>query len=250
MISEIMGMILPPVCDICGKLADADKRMTGYGSVYRSIYKQDPGLHICGKCLSELCPQNADERWFLCLSEPYATDPIPAQRLYIPFPYEGAAGRMVSSFKFKGKIEPARLAGILTGALMAEDGISADIVIPVPLSSGRLKERGYNQAAEIARPIASLLGIAYAPDALVRNRNTGKQSELKLGFDRYDNVHNAFAVSDAWDVEGLTVILADDVATTGFTMHEASVALYEAGAAKVLCVAFAGNRLVKNAEPF
>ena len=133
---------------------------------------------------------------------------------------------------------------------MAEDGISADIVIPVPLSSGRLKERGYNQAAEIARPIASLLGIAYAPDALVRNRNTGKQSELKLGFDRYDNVRNAFAVSDAWDVEGLTVILADDVATTGFTMHEASVALYEAGAAKVLCVAFAGNRLVKNAEPY
>ena len=250
MISEIMGMILPPVCDICGKLADADKRMTGYGNVYRSIYKQDPELHICGKCLSALCPQNTDERWFLCLSEPYATDPIPAQRLYIPFPYEGPAGRMVSSFKFKGKIEPARLAGILTGALMAEDGIYADIVIPVPLSSGRLKERGYNQAAEIARPISSLLRTAYAPEALVRKRNTGKQSELKLGFDRYDNVRNAFAVSEDWDVEGLTVILTDDVATTGFTMHEAAVALYEAGAAKVLCSAFAGNRLVKNAEPY
>ena len=133
---------------------------------------------------------------------------------------------------------------------MAEDGIAADIVIPVPLSSGRLRERGYNQAAEIAKPVSSLLGIAFAPDALIRKRNTGKQSELKLGFDRYDNVRNAFAVSDAWDVEGLTVILTDDVATTGFTMHEAAVALYEAGAAKVLCAAFAGNRLVKNAEPF
>lgn len=250
MISRIMGMILPPVCDICGKLADADKRMTGYGGVYKKVFGEEPGLHICGKCLSALCPQNHDERWFLCLSEPYATDPIPAQRLYIPFPYEGSAGRMVSAFKFGGKRDLARLAGILTGALMAEDGISADIVIPVPLSSGRLRERGYNQAEEIAGPISRLLGIALAPDALIRKRHTGKQSELKLGFDRYDNVHNAFAISDDWDVEGLTVILTDDVATTGFTMHEAAVALYEAGAAKVLCTAFAGNRLVKNAEPF
>ena len=133
---------------------------------------------------------------------------------------------------------------------MAEDGIYADIVIPVPLAPGRLRERGYNQAAEIARPISSLLGIAFGEDALVRVRNTGKQSELKMGFDRYDNVHRAFAVSDDWDIEGLTVILIDDVATTVFTMHEAATALYEAGAAKVLCAAFAGNRLVKNAEPF
>ena len=250
MISEIMGMILPPVCDICGKLADADRRMTGYAGVYRKVFETAPELHICGKCLSALCPQDTGERWFLCLSEPYATDPIPAQRLYIPFPYEGSAGRMVSAFKFGGKKDLARLAGILTGSLMAEDGIAADIVIPVPLSSGRLRERGYNQAAEIAKPVSSLLGIAFAPDALIRKRNTGKQSELKLGFDRYDNVRNAFEVSDAWDVEGLTVILTDDVATTGFTMHEAAVALYEAGAAKVLCAAFAGNRLVKNAEPF
>jgi len=249
-ISEVMGMILPPVCDICGKLADAGGRMSGYAGVYRKIYGKEPELHICGKCLSELCPQSAGERWFLCLSEPFATDPIPAQRLYIPFPYEGAAGRMVSAFKFGGKRDLARLAGILTGALMAEEGISADIVIPVPLSSGRLRKRGYNQAAEIAKPVSSLLGIAFAPDALIRKRNTGKQSELKLGFDRYDNVRNAFAVSDAWDVEGLTVILTDDVATTGFTMHEAAAALYEAGASKVLCAAFAGNRLVKNAEPF
>ena len=250
MISRIMGMMLPPVCDICGKLADADTRMTGYGSIYRKAFGDETSLHICGKCLSALCPQNADERWFLCLSEPYATDPIPAQRLYIPFPYEGSAGRMVSAFKFGGKRELARLAGVLTGALMAEDGIYADIVIPVPLAPGRLRERGYNQAAEIARPVSSLLGIAIGEDALVRVRNTGKQSELKMGFDRYDNVHRAFAVSDDWDIEGLTVILIDDVATTGFTMHEAATALYEAGAAKVLCAAFAGNRLVKNAEPF
>lgn len=60
----------------------------------------------------------------------------------------------------------------------------------------------------------------------------------------------AFSVNDSWDVSGLRVIVVDDVATTGATLHEAAKALYRAGAAKVLCIAFAGNRKTKNAEPF
>ena len=250
MISKIVGSILPPVCDICGKLADADTRMEGYRSVYERVFKGPAKLHVCGKCLSQLCPHDKDKRWFVCLSEPYDTDPIPAQRLYMPFPYEDTASRMVPAFKFRGKKDLARFAGIMTGALMAEDSVSADIVMPVPLSPGRLKERGYNQAAEIALPVASLLGIAYTSGALVRTRNTGRQSELKIGSERQDNVRNAFVMSDSWDIEGLSIILVDDVCTTGFTMHEAALALYDAGAAKVLCAAFAGNRLVKNAEPY
>lgn len=250
MLRGITGSILPPVCDICRKLADADKRLENYRSVYRRIYKTPSTLHVCGKCLSELCPEEPDKRWFVCLSEPYDTDPIPSQRLYMPFPYKELASRMVPAFKFGGRKELARLAGIMTGALMAEDGINADLVVPVPLAPGRLKERGYNQAAEIARPIASLLDIPYADDALIRTRSTSRQSELTYGTDRYVNVRKAFAVSDSWDIEGLNVILIDDVCTTGFTMHEAAMALYEAGAENVLCTAFAGNRLVKNAEPY
>ena len=250
MLSRFIGSIIPPVCDICGRLADADDRLEGYKSIYQKVYKATSSLHVCGKCLSLLCPNETDKRWFLCLSEPYETDPVPGQRLYMPFPYEGTASRMVPAFKFRGKKELARLAGMITGALMAEDGIVADIVIPVPLAKERLKERGYNQAAEIACPLASMLDIVYADDALVRSRDTTRQSDLKSGTDRYDNVHRAFSVSDNWDIEGLRVILVDDVCTTGFTLHEAAIALYEAGADKVLCVAFAGNRLVKNAEPY
>ena len=168
----------------------------------------------------------------------------------MPFPYAQLASRMVPAVKFRGKKELARLAGIMTGALMAEDGITADIVVPVPLAPERYKERGFNQAAEIAFPSAGLLGTAYGGDILVRNRVTGRQSELRNGTERFDNVRNAFSVSDAWDISGLSIILTDDVATTGFTMHEAALALYKAGADSVLCAAFAGNRLVKNAEPF
>ena len=67
---------------------------------------------------------------------------------------------------------------------------------------------------------------------------------------RANNIKGAFEVSDKWDVTGLTVAVVDDVATSGSTLHEAALVLYKAGAAKVLCVAFAGNRMLKNSEPF
>ena len=75
-------------------------------------------------------------------------------------------------------------------------------------------------------------------------------AKIKDSAKRSMNVHNAFQVSDEWDVTGLTVLLIDDVATSGSTLHEAATALYRGGAQKVLCVAFAGNRSVRNAEPF
>ena len=67
---------------------------------------------------------------------------------------------------------------------------------------------------------------------------------------RANNVSGAFGVSERWDLTGMTVIIVDDVATTGATLHEAAVALYNAGASKVLCIALAGNRSAKNTEPF
>ena len=89
-----------------------------------------------------------------------------------------------------------------------------------------------------------------AEDCLIRIRDTKRQSEITDKGLRALNVSHAFVVSDDWDVTGLTVIVVDDVATTGSTLHEAAATLYKAGASKVLCVAFAGNRNVKNAKPF
>ena len=148
--------------------------------------------------------------------------------------------------KFGKKACLARFFGCLLGSFMKCDSVHADLIVPVPLSAQRLKERGFNQAAEMAKPASAILGIPYAGDVLYRNRNTHRQTELKGTLDRIANVTGAFGVSEEWDLTGLTVIVVDDVVTTGFTLHEAAVALYEAGAEKVLCAAFAGNRQANN----
>jgi ComF family protein len=115
----------------------------------------------------------------------------------------------------------------------------ADLICPVPLHRRRLLARRYNQAAEIARPLAVYArklgaGAVYAPDLLVRSRATPTQGG-KSGRGRRENVRNAFAVSKggAAKVAGKRVLLVDDVLTTGATADACARALLRAGAAAV-----------------
>jgi len=110
----------------------------------------------------------------------------------------------------------------------------ADAVLPAPLHRWRLLRRRYNQAAEIARPMARLAGVAYWPDALVRRRATQSQGG-KSGSGRRRNVAGAFAVAPAWRrrIEGKRLVLVDDVLTTGATAEGCARALLAAGAARV-----------------
>lgn len=110
----------------------------------------------------------------------------------------------------------------------------ADAIAPVPLHPWRLLHRRYNQAAEIARPLAALTGTPYLPDALVRRRPTATQGG-KSGSGRKRNVAGAFEVAEARrrQVEGLRILLIDDVLTTGATAEGCARALKAAGAARV-----------------
>ena len=110
----------------------------------------------------------------------------------------------------------------------------AQAVVPVPMHRTRLFKRRYNQAAEIARPLCAMTGRPYLPDALVRQRDTDSQGG-KSAVGRRRNVAAAFAVPESRrrQVAGRTVLLIDDVLTTGATAEGCARALLAAGATQV-----------------
>jgi len=144
--------------------------------------------------------------------------------------YEGRLRSAVLALKFRG----ARAVGAALGRLLARRILHAyDVVVPVPLHRARCRERGYNQASEIARGIAKDAGLACVDCALVRVRETRAQSTLDLAA-RAANVEDAFAAGpQATRVKARRVLLVDDVITTGATMRACSRALVAAGVGAV-----------------
>lgn len=188
---------------------------------------------LCGECEAELpwlpaevCPRCAlaspsGALCGRCLAEPPQFDATVAA-LWYRFP----ADVLVQSLKFRGELALAAvLASILSRKLAQEN---ADCVVPVPLSSARLRQRGYNQAAEIARRLGKgrvELGLCE------RGRDGRPQTELPFA-ERRRNVRGAFRVRRA--IAGATVAVVDDVMTTGATLDEIARTLKAAGAARVV----------------
>ena len=103
-----------------------------------------------------------------------------------------------------------------------------DIVSPVPLGLARMHERGYNQSVLLARPLAMSTGIKYCPQAIKRVRETISQVGLTVE-QRHDNVYDAFR-SSSEVVEGKSVLIVDDVMTSGATLESCTAALFQSGA--------------------
>jgi ComF family protein len=116
-------------------------------------------------------------------------------------------------------------------------GWPVDLVVPVPLGKERMKERGYNQVGLVARPLAAVNHWRYAPRAVVRSRETRSQVGLTV-VERKENVSGAF-LGEAALVSGATVLLMDDVATTGATLSACTTAILDAGARSVYALTLA-----------
>jgi ComF family protein len=160
-----------------------------------------------------------------CLAHPPAYDATIAALSY-SFP----ADVLVHALKYRGELALAPLFARLLAA-EASRRERVDFLVPVPLSARRLARRGYNQATEIARPLAAVLDVTLAPRLCERSRDTPAQSELPWAA-RARNVRGAFRCPSA--LEGATVAVLDDVMTTGATLQETALALKRAGAARVV----------------
>ena len=121
------------------------------------------------------------------------------------------------------------------GRLLAEfldsHRVPGEVIVPVPLHSRRLRQRGYNQAALLARQLARVTGLVLNEGLLVRTTDTLPQVETSSRSQRRDNAQGNFRCEQ--DVSGLKAILVDDVATTGSTLSACAAALKSAGAATV-----------------
>ncbi|MBP6016728.1 MAG: ComF family protein [Candidatus Promineofilum sp.] len=148
-----------------------------------------------------------------------------------PLRYEEPTRTLIHRFKFEGYFALGRpLAGFLIDGWPGWN-IPPDLILPIPLHPRRRRQRGYNQAELLARPLGEAMAISIDVSALRRTRHTVPQ--VGLGPDeRHTNVQGAFA-AEAGVVGGRHILLIDDVLTTGATMRAAAEALLAAGAADV-----------------
>jgi len=145
-------------------------------------------------------------------------------------PYQGTLQAILQALKYDSRTSLARPLARRMRASARGILQSADAVVPVPLHRSRERTRGFNQARELARH----LGVPVL-DALVRSRATRSQADLPAAR-RHANVRGAFALHRRANVRGLTLVLVDDVSTTGATLNACARPLLEAGAAEVRAV--------------
>lgn len=165
-----------------------------------------------------------------CLSHP---PPFAATLAAVDYGYPWDA--LITHFKFHAALDllPA-LTWQMLQALQCSDGAPPDLLLPVPLSDARLRERGYNQAWELARRLGRALRCPAQAQWLLRIRDTPHQIALPPG-ERAGNVRAAFAVEPRRlaDLRGRRCTLVDDVMTTGATVAELASVLLQAGASEV-----------------
>jgi ComF family protein len=156
------------------------------------------------------------------LSHPPAYD-----RVCAAFTYDFPADALVQALKYRSMLAIAPLFG---GAIADSLDERPDAIIPMPLADARLRERGFNQAQEIARHAAKLTGIPLLPRACRKVRDTQPQAALPWK-ERAKNVRKAFVCDE--DFSGKHLAVVDDVMTTGATLNELARNLKKAGASRV-----------------
>jgi ComF family protein len=199
-------------------------------------------MALCGSCVERFAPPLA--RCARCGQRCAApvtacgaciAEPPPFEACIVACDYAFPWDRLVSDFKFNGRVELAdALALRLVQAVQAATVRLPDLLVPVPLAPRRLAERGYNQAWELARRVARGLGQAADAQLLERPIDRAHQAELPRSA-RLTNLRGAFFVAPQRraTLQGRHVALVDDVMTTGTTLSEAAATLRRAGAGRV-----------------
>lgn len=229
---RIAGVALPRRCLLCG-LSCGELPQGPICARCDAAYWNEPRLRceVCALPLPALRARRGKLRRFRC--DACTRTPPPFDATLALADYRPPLERLALGLKFHGRLAVAHEFAKRLARLADDDERCApppDIIAPMPLAHGRLVARGFNQAWEIARPLARSLGVAAEPALMRRVIDTAQQSRLDRNA-RRRNVAAAFRVTRR--VRGLHVGLVDDVMTSGATLEAAARALKAAGARRV-----------------
>ena len=229
---RVADLFLPPLCLGCGTRLDAHATLCA--ACWRALDFIEPPL----------CPISG---------LPFAYDPGPGalhasvvaeappyQAARFALRYNDAAARLVSRLKYGDRGEAVPLFARLMARAGQQIADGVDLVLPVPLHPTRLRQRRFNQSAELARALAPRLGLPVAVDVVERHRATPRQVGLTRT-QRKRNVRGAFRLcpGQGEKVRDKTLLLVDDVVTTGATIEACARALAREGAAEIRVLALA-----------
>lgn len=218
----LSGAIYPLRCAIC--------RGTGFNGmdICESCYHELPWItSACARCALPLA-HDASCRALCghCQQKPPRFD----AGLSL-FRYETGAMLLVQQLKFNQRLAVSRLLGeMLLARLVQRQAVMPDCILPVPLHRGRLRQRGFNQSIELARPLAKALAVPMDVNSVIRARDTHPQTGLDRD-SRRKNMRNAFDVESSLRYRHVAIL--DDVVTTGSTVNELARLLKSAGVKRV-----------------
>lgn len=216
----VQQVFYPPRCLLCGAPGSSGRDLCGACGL---DLPHNPVA--CRLCALPLTAQEAGVCGH-CLRQP-----VPLDGSIIPFLYAAPLDHLLLGLKFSQQLVNARLLGGLMADAIGERVTELpDCIIPVPLHPARLRERGYNQALELARPVAVRLGVPLCESLVVRQKHTAAQSTLEKGA-RRRNIKGAFVVRGELPAH---IAIIDDVVTTGSTVNELARVLRRGGAKRVV----------------
>lgn len=230
----LAALVFPAPCRLCARELDTGRRIPFCQACFAALAQTlpEPLCARCGRPVDSaavgggLLPFECR----LCRYGVYGFDLARSFGAYTP-----QLSRAILLLKYE-KVVPlgSWFAGLLKRVIERRpEDFAAEAVVPVPLDQGRLRERGYNQAELIAKPLARLLGIPFRSYLLVRTRPRPNHLRLTI-HERWETVRGAYAMHKTAQVDKLRVLLVDDVFTTGATLDSCSRALKAAGASRVV----------------
>lgn len=227
---NLLNLLYPSRCPVCENISDVFYHSPICSLCWSGIKRYDgPSCRICARPFSSEYADVCGE----CMKK------IPPFSKVLSYGlYEGVLAEAINTLKFHGI---KRLSRPLGSLLLNLDLPEIDGAVAVPLGIKRLRERGFNQALLIARVVSKEIEIPLMMDILLKKKETPPQIGLSAR-ERLSNLKNAFEAKG--NIEGMRLLLVDDVMTTGATVTECSKQLIKAGAKEVIVLTLARSSMV------